>query len=123
MIKRDHSKNIIVPSGNKGGWHWIGQRISAVFLTFLGLWFIVSIITGIGQTYDETIQWVRQPQNYILSLLLFLSLMIHMYLGMEVIIDDYVHISFWHTFTRFLLKVFTGILGIVYIWSLYSVVY
>lgn len=121
--KRLNSEITVAPSENHGAGHWLGQRISAVFLTVLGLWFVWSLTTGVGQDYNQTVQWIQEPRNYILSLLLFLSLVYHMFLGLEVIIDDYIHISFWHTFSQFLLKLFTGILGVTLVWNLYLIVF
>jgi len=121
--KRSNSDNNIAPSENCGAGHWLGQRISAIFLTFLGLWFVWGLMNGVGQDYDQTVQWLKEPKNYVLSLLFFLSLIYHMFLGLEVIIDDYIHISFWHTFSQFLLKLFTGILLIITVWNLYLIVF
>ena len=123
MGKRFTPNIIIAPSENKGSGHWLGQRISAIFLTFLGLWFVWSVVNGLGQNYEDTIAWLRIPKNYVLSLLFFLSLTYHMYLGIDVVIDDYIHISFWHTFSQFLLKLFSGVLLVIFIWNLYSIIF
>ena len=71
--------------------HWWGQRVSAIALLFLGLWFAVSLATMPGFNYAEAVTFIGRPVNSILLLLLSLSLAYHSYLGLQVVIEDYVH--------------------------------
>lgn len=71
--------------------HWWGQRISAVALLFLGLWFAISLATMSGFNHAEAVTFIGRPINSILLLLLSLSLAYHSYLGLQVVIEDYVH--------------------------------
>ena len=71
--------------------HWWGQRVSAIALLFLGLWFAVSLAIMPGFNYDETVAFIARPVNSILLLLLSVSLAYHSYLGLQVVIEDYVH--------------------------------
>ena len=71
--------------------HWWGQRVSAIALLFLGLWFAVSLATMPGFNYAEAVTFIGRPFNSILLLLLSLSLAYHSYLGLQVVIEDYVH--------------------------------
>ena len=76
---------------NEGTSHWWGQRVSAVALTFLGLWFAFSLATMPGFGYAEAVAYIGRPINSILLLLLSLTLAYHSYLGIQVVIEDYVH--------------------------------
>ena len=71
--------------------HWWGQRVSALALLFLGAWFAVSLATMPGFGHADAVNFIGRPVNSILLLLLSLSLAYHSYLGIQVVIEDYVH--------------------------------
>ncbi len=71
--------------------HWWGQRVSAIALLFLGLWFAFSLATMPGYDYLAATAFIGRPINSILLLLLSLALAYHSYLGVQVVIEDYVH--------------------------------
>lgn len=78
-------------SAKDGTSHWWGQRVSAVALVFLGLWFAYALATMSGFSHEEAVSFIGQPVNSILLLLLTLTLAYHSYLGLQVVIEDYVH--------------------------------
>jgi succinate dehydrogenase / fumarate reductase membrane anchor subunit len=63
----------------------------------LTLWFILSAVSLSGASYEEARAWLAGPFNATAMLLLILSLFWHTQLGVQVIIEDYVH----HEFTKF----------------------
>jgi len=71
--------------------HWWGQRVSAVALLILGIWFAFFLATAPGFSYAETIAEIGRPLNSVLLLLLAVTLASHSYLGVQVVIEDYVH--------------------------------
>ena len=71
--------------------HWWGQRVSAIALLFLGLWFAASLATMSGFSHAEAVSFIGRPINSILLLLLSLTLAYHSYLGLQVVIEDYVN--------------------------------
>ena len=71
--------------------HWWGQRMSAVALTLLGLWFAVSLLRLPGFERVVVIEFIRAPLNGILMALLCATLAYHSYLGVQVVLEDYVH--------------------------------
>ena len=77
-------------SAKEGTDHWWLQRVTAVALLILGFWFLVSIRGG---TYTETdmIGWVANPINAVMLLLLAVTLTWHSMIGVQVVIEDYVH--------------------------------
>jgi len=77
-------------AGN-GSKHWIGQRVSALALLVLGLWFVWSLALHSGFDYDAAIAWVRRPHVAVTLLLTVAVGFYHMYLGLRVVIEDYVH--------------------------------
>lgn len=80
-------------SAKDGTEHWWGQRVSAVGLVILGLWFMYSMLL-LGKTgfnYPDVIHWLGRTPNSVMLTLLGLTLAYHSNLGIQVIIEDYVH--------------------------------
>ncbi len=78
-------------SARNGTHHWWMQRVTAVALIPLGLWFAVALIKLTGASYSDAIAWLQSPINAILLLLLIVATFHHMQLGLQVVIEDYVH--------------------------------
>lgn len=78
-------------SAKAGTEHFIGQRISAIALALLGVWFAWQMFTLDSFAYLEVIRFIRTPFNSILLILLSLTLAYHSWLGIQVVIEDYVH--------------------------------
>ena len=78
-------------TAREGTSHWWGQRVSAVALVFLGLWFAFSLAALPGYGYEEALAFIGVPLNSILLLLLSLTLAYHSYLGIQVVLEDYLH--------------------------------
>ncbi|MFN7709396.1 MAG: succinate dehydrogenase, hydrophobic membrane anchor protein [Holosporales bacterium] len=74
-----------------GAEHWLAQRFSAVLLVFLGLWFVATVLSHLGLDAAGWRQVFATPFNALLSLAFLLSALFHGYLGMQVIIEDYIH--------------------------------
>ena len=71
--------------------HWWGQRVSAVALLFLGGWFAWCIAVMPGFGHAAAIAFIGRPINSVLLLLFSVTLAYHSYLGIQVVIEDYVH--------------------------------
>jgi succinate dehydrogenase / fumarate reductase membrane anchor subunit len=78
-------------SAKEGAEHWWAQRVSAVALVPLTLWFVASIIAHTGSDYVTFIDWLRTPIFTILMILLLIGLFYHTALGLQVVIEDYLH--------------------------------
>ena len=78
-------------SAKEGTDHWWGQRVSAVALILLGGWFVVALVQLESLTYLDVIRFIGLPLNAVLLSLLSLTLAYHSYLGVQVVIEDYVH--------------------------------
>ncbi len=71
--------------------HWWAQRLTAVALVPLGLWFAIALLRLPDFDYATVIAWVRRPVTSILLILTVLAIGYHSYLGVQVVIEDYVH--------------------------------
>jgi succinate dehydrogenase / fumarate reductase membrane anchor subunit len=78
-------------SAKEGVEHWWAERVSAIALVPLTLWFVASIIAHTGRDYATFIAWLRTPLATILMVLLLIALFYHTALGLQVVIEDYVH--------------------------------
>ncbi len=78
-------------SSNHGSGHWWAQRLTAVALIFLGLWFLISILLLEDLQFDAAFTWFGKPLNSMLMVLTFATLVYHSKLGVQVVIEDYVH--------------------------------
>jgi succinate dehydrogenase / fumarate reductase, membrane anchor subunit len=78
-------------SAKEGLRDWWAERVSAVALIPLTLWFTAVIIAHSGSDYVTFIGWIRSPLSATLMILLLLALFHHTALGLQVVIEDYVH--------------------------------
>jgi succinate dehydrogenase / fumarate reductase membrane anchor subunit len=77
-------------SANHGTDHWWMQRVSAIALVPLTLWFVISLLRLPALDYDTLRLWARVPVSGLLSSLLIVVAAYHGYLGTTVIVEDYV---------------------------------
>jgi len=78
-------------AANSGVQHWWAERVTAVALVPLCLWFAASIIAHAGSDYAGFIAWIRTPLATSCMILLLIALFHHSALGLQVVIEDYVH--------------------------------
>ena len=71
--------------------HWKAQRLTASSNAVLVLWFVFSAAALAGAGYDEVRAWLASPLAATLMILLIVSVFYHAPLGLQVIIEDYVH--------------------------------
>jgi succinate dehydrogenase / fumarate reductase membrane anchor subunit len=71
--------------------HWWMQRLSAVLMIPLGIWFMVSLMMLDNLSPDVLIQWLHNPIPAVLMALWVITVVYHATLGLQVIIEDYVH--------------------------------
>lgn len=71
--------------------HWWAQRVTAVALVLLGLWFIAALIDLASFQHLAVITFIGEPMNAVLLSLFCLTAAYHSYLGVQVVVEDYVH--------------------------------
>lgn len=74
-----------------GTHHWWAERITAIALMPLVLWFAFSVASLTGADHAAVAGWLASPVNAVLTLLLIAAMFHHMQLGLQVVIEDYIH--------------------------------
>jgi succinate dehydrogenase / fumarate reductase membrane anchor subunit len=77
-------------SAKEGVGHWWVQRVTAVALVPLMLWFVIVLVAHLGADRGAVLLWLRSPLPAIIFLLLLVAGFWHMMLGLQVVIEDYV---------------------------------
>jgi succinate dehydrogenase / fumarate reductase, membrane anchor subunit len=97
-------------SAGEGVGHWWMQRVTAIALLPLTAWFAISLLSHSLQSYEVMRGWLAQPWVAVLALLLVLTLAWHSKLGVQVVIEDYVHAKFAKT-SLLLLSAFVHVIA------------
>ena len=79
-------------SGTSHFWH---QRVTALANVFLVTAFVVILVSLLGRSHAAVIQILASPFVAIVMLLMVGSVTYHMKIGMQVVIEDYVHDETW----------------------------
>ena len=76
----------------KGGTrHWWMQRLTAIALIPLTLWLVVSLVAIGAADHAQAVRWIRSPAVSVALLLAVAVLFHHAQLGLQVVVEDYVH--------------------------------
>lgn len=81
-------------SAKDGTHHWWMQRVTAVALIPLSIWFVYSLLSLSGADLASVQQWMQSSLHALLMLAFLGSATYHAKLGMQVVIEDYVHSPF-----------------------------
>ncbi len=97
-------------SAKNGTHHWWHQRVSAIALLPLSLWFIYSVVSMVGADYMTVVYWIRLPYVTVLLILFLVALFYHAVLGLQIVIEDYIH-SEWQKIACLILVKFLAAVG------------
>ena len=74
-----------------GAHHWWAQRVTAVALIPLTLWFVVSVLSLAGHPQPDVAHWISHPLVAVLLIALILASFHHAQLGLQAVMEDYIH--------------------------------
>lgn len=101
-------------SAKAGTKHWLFQRITALLMLPLIIWFIYSVLTVmVGVPRSIAAEWFASPFNAIGLLALMMTMFYHSKLGLQVAIEDYVHAPFAKSVLLLVLYVASFLLAII----------
>lgn len=78
-------------SARNGTHHWWMQRVTAVALVPLVIWFVASIVGLVGADRAIVVSWLSMPLVSLLMALFLATAFYHLKLGLQVVVEDYVH--------------------------------
>jgi succinate dehydrogenase / fumarate reductase membrane anchor subunit len=71
--------------------HWLAQRVTALALAPLTIWLLIALLRLPGIDYASVIQWMAAAAHPVVLALIVLLATWHAWLGVQVVIEDYVH--------------------------------
>lgn len=78
-------------SSRSGSHHWVIERLEAIALVPLTIWFIISMLHLTGASHQQVIDWLSSPKTIALMLILITLTFHHLQLGVQSVLNDYVH--------------------------------
>lgn len=109
-------------AAGSGSCHWLGQRISAIILV-LFTWFLFSFsweLSAAGLSNLPAI--IKKPCNIIMSIIFVLTSLYHGYLGIRVIIEDYIHCRGYRLVLLVLLQIFAIITAVSFMVAIVHII-
>jgi succinate dehydrogenase / fumarate reductase membrane anchor subunit len=104
-----------------GTGHFVAQRATAIALVFFGLWFAVSISALDSLEYVVVLAFITKPLNGALLALLFVSLAYHSYLGVQVVIEDYIHAPGLHKASLIISRIAHLVVALVALYAILEI--
>ena len=90
-LRSDLGKVRGLGSAKTGFQHWWLQRLTAVAIIPISIWFVTELIQNLNSTYQEVVDWISSPLVTVLMLGLISGVFYHAKLGIQVVVEDYVH--------------------------------
>lgn len=78
-------------SARRGSGAWRAERLTAIALVPLTLWLVASLVALGGADRAAFVAWLGRPLDAFLTILLLIAAFRHTALGLQVVIEDYVH--------------------------------
>ena len=97
-------------SSQSGVSHWWAQRMTAAALVLLSVWFVITVLCLLHADYATARAAVAKPWNALLLIVFVLSMFWHAVLGLQVVIEDYVHTR-WKEVVLLVAIKFLAVLG------------
>ena len=99
-------------SAKHGVQHWWAQRLTAVALVPLVVWFAISLVMLSGADYGAVRAWIGSPLVMVLLILTISTGLHHAQLGMQVVIEDYVGSDGWKLALIVVVKFIAALFGL-----------
>lgn len=109
-------------SAKSGTAHFWAQRVSAVALVPLSLWFVASIVAHVGADYASVIAWLSSPFVAVLMIVYLAAIFYHSQLGLQVVAEDYIHTEWLKMATVVVLQFINVLLAVAAIVSVLMIV-
>ncbi len=110
-------------SAKEGTEHFWAQRVTAIALVPLALWFVGSLAAYTGADHATAKAWLAEPFTAVVMVLLVVTGFHHAQLGLQVVIDDYVSTEWVRVFSIIVVKLGALALGIAAIFAVLKIAF
>lgn len=110
-------------AAHRGTEHFASQRVTAVALVPLAIWFVFSAFALIGAERGDVVRFLSEPLNAVLMALFIIAALTHMVLGLQVVIEDYVTSEGGKVFLLLLNKFFGWVVGAAALYALLKIAF
>lgn len=110
-------------AAHKGTEHFTSQRVTAIALVPLAIWFAFSAFALIGGERSDAMQFFAEPLNAILMALFIVAALMHMVLGVQMVIEDYVANEGGKVALLVLNKFFAWVVGAAAVYALLKIAF
>ena len=100
-------------AAKSGVHHWWVERVTALALVPLTVWFIYAVLHLLGAPQPAVHRFVANPVNTVLLLALVAMTFHHMQLGLQVVMEDYIDSQKWQSGAILLNKAVALVLGLL----------
>lgn len=110
-------------AAGEGSNEWWRQRVTAIALIPLTFWFAAAVAGLPGLEYREAVQWIASPWNGILMLSFIIIVAYHSILGLQVVIEDYVHVDWVKMLALLGTKLVFSFLGLAAVYATFRIIF
>ena len=110
-------------SAREGAGHWWAERMTALALIPLTVWFVVSVIMLTGADYATVRAWIASPMAAGLLILLIVVSFHHQALALQTVIEDYVHHEAVKVAALIAVKALAALLGLTGVLAVLTVLF
>lgn len=108
-------------SAKQGTHYWWRQRLTAIALVPLSLWFVTSMVSMVAVDHSSVMIWLSSPLSAISMILFIIALFYHTQLGLQVIIEDYIHSEWQKVADIILVKLLAFIAGLASVLAVFKI--
>ncbi len=108
-------------AGHSAVSHWLHQRATAVSNFVLMVWLVWSVVQMPGWSHQQFTDWLAMPVNAALMTFALLSVFYHAAMGLQVIIEDYIHQRVFKIVTMIGMKVFIAAAAVICVFSVMKI--
>lgn len=119
----DRKRVIGLGSAKDGTHHFITQRITALALIPLAILFVIPFAYNLGAGHERVLEAYSHPINAIIAILFFITAFTHLKLGLQVVIEDYVHGKFKRNLCLIVNVLFCWLFGLTGVFAIAKIAF
>jgi succinate dehydrogenase / fumarate reductase, membrane anchor subunit len=120
-MRTERSRVNYLGSARSGTRHLWAMRVTSVALLVLGIAFVIIMLSLVGKDYNAVRIELSEPFPAILLLLFILTGIYHMMIGMQVIIEDYVHSAHLREWAQIANICFSALVGLSCVYAVLKI--